>query len=269
MRGKLLHTVLKQVLDRIIPAHAGQTTPSSIPLCHCSDHPRACGANDDGIAATFYGDGSSPRMRGKLAGLFNDLSHRRIIPAHAGQTHHVQLVQRPESDHPRACGANSASRLANSAAIGSSPRMRGKRTSHERINEPRRIIPAHAGQTEQEPCGTRGAADHPRACGANSRLVRCNGPEIGSSPRMRGKRMAVLLTSRYTRIIPAHAGQTCCRSIACRRRTDHPRACGANPRHDQPRAGTPGSSPRMRGKPASTDMSFGIVRIIPAHAGQT
>ena len=45
MRGKPTDKFLIDIPVRIIPAHAGQTsTPSSLSN-HCSDHPRACGAN--------------------------------------------------------------------------------------------------------------------------------------------------------------------------------------------------------------------------------
>ena len=50
-------------------------------------------------------------------------------------------------DHPRACGANGLIAFAISAAIGSSPRMRGKLDEVAVDAEGARIIPAHAGQT--------------------------------------------------------------------------------------------------------------------------
>ena len=51
------------------------------------------------------------------------------------------------SDHPRACGANIATVIALGVAVGSSPRVRGKRPSGAARHAPRRIIPARAGQT--------------------------------------------------------------------------------------------------------------------------
>ena len=66
MRGKHGHLVRRNDRDRIIPAHAGQT----------SKH----------VDVRSAVDGSSPRMRGKRrrSTLFHDSI--RIIPAHAGQT---------------------------------------------------------------------------------------------------------------------------------------------------------------------------------------
>ena len=70
------------------------------------------------------------------------------------------------------------------------------------------IIPAHAGQTGQHFLIALYAPDHPRACGANvagrSEVVLV----IGSSPRMRGKRLGIAVEQFVFRIIPAHAGQT-------------------------------------------------------------
>ena len=91
----------------------------------------------------------------------------------------------------------------------------------------------------------------------------------GSSPRMRGKLPERLERHRRVRIIPAHAGQTACSASAARRRSDHPRACGANYSNPYTYHAPFGSSPRMRGKLWYYTCYCGWCRIIPAHAGQT
>ena len=53
--------------------------------------------------------------------------HRRIIPAHAGNTLVSQLTLDPPEDHPRSCGEYRAMR--------------------DPFTDPGRIIPAHAGNT--------------------------------------------------------------------------------------------------------------------------
>ena len=190
-------------------------------------------------------------MRGKLAVLAAGRPHLRIIPAHAGQTN-TCLSRRPDrSDHPRACGANSSMPASPTLTIGSSPRMRGKRTLTRR--------------TRDASCGT----DHPRACGAN---LFCGQPTvlpIGSSPRMRGKPRLRLRRLSMGRIIPAHAGQTPSSRRTCCCRSDHPRACGANGRDAPGCVQESGSSPRMRGKRFRPWRRRSVSRIIPAHAGQT
>ena len=112
-------------------------------------------------------------------------------------------------------------------------------------------------------------ADHPRACGANAALAARCSARIGSSPRMRGKPKADAGDVETRRIIPAHAGQTRALARPDQRRTDHPRACGANALPPTPRTLQHGSSPRMRGKLGGCSGFSCFGRIIPAHAGQT
>ena len=138
------------------------------------------------------------------------------------------------------------------------------------VREPRpRIIPAYAGQTHISTSVTGRWTDHPRACGANATAVDNCVPGDGSSPRMRGKRPSRYDIRGCRRIIPAHAGQTAYRSQGPSRRSDHPRACGANRVRWRARGPRAGSSPRMRGKLGPPPPEPPENRIIPAHAGQT
>ncbi len=172
------------------------------------DHPRACGANRFGIGALIGVSGSSPRMRGKH-GRNPWCSFRvRIIPAHAGQTLRASSGSPQWSDHPRACGANSASFCPMEATSGSSPRMRGKHLLQLLHVGAGRIIPAHAGQTRLFDGVATSVPDHPRACGANYSVHRPHRIQDGSSPRMRGKPFGYDTDAKLHRIIPAHAGQT-------------------------------------------------------------
>ena len=86
---------------------------------------------------------------------------------------------------------------------------------------------------------------------------------------MRGKRTGCSVASWPVRIIPAHAGQTCTPRTSCDFPQDHPRACGANACMTGVIDNVDGSSPRMRGKPTAVLMVLPVLRIIPAHAGQT
>ena len=132
-----------------------------------------------------------------------------------------------------------------------------------------RIIPAHAGQTalRRHPC-TR-EPDHPRACGANTGKDAEKHFKDGSSPRMRGKHASYGFIQAFSRIIPAHAGQTRASVHVVVFGADHPRACGANRLLDEGARASDGSSPRMRGKLLLCHLVGLRIRIIPAHAGQT
>ena len=147
--------------------------------------------------------------------------------------------------------------------------MRGKPVRSRRLRARRRIIPAHAGQTNSVPAKRSSHADHPRACGANVMVPSACMLMVGSSPRMRGKRAGHRLRPRPYRIIPAHAGQTAPARDATRRSSDHPRACGANSVIAIDAMVVPGSSPRMRGKLKHLGDLIDHRWIIPAHAGQT
>ena len=269
MRGKLHGPRDGGRRLRIIPAHAGQTTSASRHHRPITDHPRACGANSTPTTRPPNSVGSSPRMRGKLQAGHRQHDTVRIIPAHAGQTCRGRRIPGRRPDHPRACGANDIPHAGRIVGVGSSPRMRGKPRLCGVYPVAVRIIPAHAGQTVTCLKPACKGTDHPRACGAN--FFRCCFCPLffGSSPRMRGKRRSEQPWRRSFRIIPAHAGQTCCMSALIWRCPDHPRACGANSVLLVCHGLGSGSSPRMRGKHGHGPDRWARKRIIPAHAGQT
>ena len=93
--------------------------------------------------------------------------------------------------------------------------------------------------------------------------------EVGSSPRVRGKRFADHIVRGPVRIIPARAGQTQSMSMALSYMPDHPRACGANCILLPYMSMLHGSSPRVRGKQSNCSKPKLLARIIPARAGQT
>ena len=132
---------------RIIPARAGQTVRRTWRARPGSDHPRACGANWSMPDKYRGGFGSSPRVRGKPWRMSSSSPHSRIIPARAGQTFRWQRPWLPDTDHPRACGANGAILVFVFLESGSSPRVRGKLLRLFRAVRRDRIIPARAGQT--------------------------------------------------------------------------------------------------------------------------
>ena len=72
--------------DRLIPAHAGKTTPYPARPRPGRAHPRSRGENRDGHDVAARPEGSSPLTRGK----HDQAAHRnpcdRLIPAHAGKT---------------------------------------------------------------------------------------------------------------------------------------------------------------------------------------
>ncbi len=65
MRGKPTASARVRGTTRIIPAHAGQTSPSANGATGTTDHPRTCGANVHLHEDADVRHGSSPHMRGK------------------------------------------------------------------------------------------------------------------------------------------------------------------------------------------------------------
>ena len=208
VRGKRIRLALPDAVGRIIPARAGQTPVPATPWAHLADHPRACGANPVNPIDGTRNIGSSPRVRGKRRRNSGMVCRTRIIPARAGQTRTPPAPYHRNPDHPRACGANEKALDNYANGNGSSPRVRGKLPDDELLRTIGRIIPARAGQTNRPPRIMLNSADHPRACGANEHVPWVVEIVDGSSPRVRGKRLACRGFLAFRRIIPARAGQT-------------------------------------------------------------
>ena len=187
MRGKPADKPPAVRQQRIIPAHAGQTSRASRARGADSDHPRTCGANVMNGSNFINSVGSSPHMRGKRMGAPIFWARSRIIPAHAGQTTCWNADKTRAMDHPRTCGANSGTVYVAKRPHGSSPHMRGKLDVARITVVAGRIIPAHAGQTLFFSKIPMNFADHPRTCGANRWVTSARVPSAGSSPHMRGK----------------------------------------------------------------------------------
>ena len=147
MRGKPFISLTTPSRSRITPAHAGKTADRRNRDSGETDHPRACGENEEVPLIVSCKSGSPPRMRGKQQEMAAVSEAGRITPAHAGKTSKRHPAFCTQSDHPRACGENSPPYLPARLSSGSPPRMRGKPINKQAIVHARRITPAHAGKT--------------------------------------------------------------------------------------------------------------------------
>ena len=151
MRGKgegLLHPRLP---DGITPAYAGKSFQIFDFVLWCWDHPRVCGEKvyrDDPYNA---GQGSPPRMRGKVDRCSSSSPLFGITPAYAGKSCCVSALFRCSWDHPRVCGEKERENLADSLCPGSPPRMRGKGESRKHTKFCCGITPAYAGKSWLHP----------------------------------------------------------------------------------------------------------------------
>ena len=213
--------------------------------------------------------GSSPRVRGKLPFGIHIRDGRRLIPARAGKTPRPRPPPCSPRAHPRACGENPVCAVISTSCRGSSPRVRGKHTGRMSTSHATGLIPARAGKTRQRMGQWEGPRAHPRACGENRSTITARRRKLGSSPRVRGKRVGIVESAADFGLIPARAGKT---PLPCPSRSGtwaHPRACGENSYTDLTAPTTAGSSPRVRGKLIEVERSTGDIGLIPARAGKT
>ena len=192
----------------LIPAHAGKTTPGRSPSPATKAHPRSRGENCCPSMTRRGSSGSSPLTRGKLQGTLRRGRQGRLIPAHAGKTHHPDRVCNGHRAHPRSRGENITTSLAARGILGSSPLTRGKPPGPHWWSVEERLIPAHAGKTwSPRRCRVPKGA-HPRSRGENSVFGDEHADVIGSSPLTRGKPRSRARAACSVGLIPAHAGKT-------------------------------------------------------------
>ena len=163
----------------------------------------------------------------------------------------------PDTAHPRSRGENINQRQSQKIEEGSSPLTRGKPLPSAGGDLRSRLIPAHAGKTDDT--------------GGESRVIG------GSSPLTRGKPGELARRVGDAGLIPAHAGKTSTRrptSARARVRAArgcwaHPRSRGENEGHRRASSSASGSSPLTRGKHDLRRHDQDQTGLIPAHAGKT
>ena len=171
--------------------------------------------------------------------------------------------------HPRVCGENMGVKLDLKPNMGSSPRVRGKQDARAAAGIKKGLIPACAGKTKPLPGPIDAFGAHPRVCGENL-PKRAKLPRLrGSSPRVRGKPGFFDPQHSPAGLIPACAGKTCTSTSPSSCTSAHPRVCGENRAVAIGDFSNHGSSPRVRGKHATTGFAVRITGLIPACAGKT
>ena len=165
MRGTVNKKNFGERFEGITPAHAGNSLfprPGGMPSW---DHPRTCGEQNALISLYKRSQGSPPHMRGTgKQGEFSKLNVR-ITPAHAGNSYLQGCRQHKAQDHPRTCGEQRSGNEYKTVPVGSPPHMRGTVLQVQRIKQPQRITPAHAGNRNSTPLISTHFWDHPRTCG--------------------------------------------------------------------------------------------------------
>ena len=153
------------------------------------------------------------------------------------------------------------------ADIGSSPRLRGTPWRLCWHSPPTRFIPAPAGNAAPPMPAHRIEPVHPRACGERHLLLGVAQDLVGSSPRLRGTRLAAAAQPARRRFIPAPAGNAGRIRSGTASWSVHPRACGERQAGAIIAPVGDGSSPRLRGTRLPRDVAPARLRFIPAPAG--
>ena len=164
-RGALCPLFQHQHNSGIIPAYAGSTSAPCRGAGPMRDHPRIRGEHYLRWYWTEYAMGSSPHTRGALIRVTRPIRSFRIIPAYAGSTIRLPVVDLGDGDHPRIRGEHKFFFPSRLTVSGSSPHTRGAPIlSVEDIVTPG-IIPAYAGSTILQRRKHLADWDHPRIRG--------------------------------------------------------------------------------------------------------
>ncbi len=147
MWGTLPHRGHRDLGQRFIPTHVGNTAHPPPGASQTAVHPHACGEHDDLWRGMHSRGGSSPRMWGTLIGSACVMGALRFIPTHVGNTGGYICWNSHSPVHPHACGEHSSVEICTRLDIGSSPRMWGTRERQGWRDKARRFIPTHVGNT--------------------------------------------------------------------------------------------------------------------------
>ena len=153
------------------------------------------------------------------------------------------------------------------ALAGSSPRLRGTSIDICRKCLFLRFIPAPAGNIVFTASERATKTVHPRACGEHSYCSTRALRSRGSSPRLRGTLLDMIIIHASLRFIPAPAGNMLWWPRVNEQTLVHPRACGEHDGLTRVGRRGPGSSPRLRGTCILSRATSSRSWFIPAPAG--
>ena len=114
---------------RFTPTLVGKTKIKRMAMREIQVHPHACGENICGQADIDRPEGSPPRLWGKPDRHTRTRTGPRFTPTLVGKTSAVALIPARRRVHPHACGENDFEFDVACAAVGSPPRLWGKRNT--------------------------------------------------------------------------------------------------------------------------------------------
>ena len=174
-------------MQRNIPTRVGKTITGKLNSRADTEHPHACGENENVWRIKHTGDGTSPRGWGKRGERHEACLDQRNIPTRVGKTLMFMLPPPPNTEHPHACGENTPAAASCHSQQGTSPRVWGKHQARALAAVARRNIPTRVGKTSQTFCSSLQSPEHPHACGENVVALVHGHCNPGTSPRVWGK----------------------------------------------------------------------------------
>ena len=170
--------------------------------------------------------------------------------------------------YPRVCGGTHQESPIAARFRGLSPRVRGNLSGVSRSVYISGSIPACAGEPQAFQILHPPLKVYPRVCGGTSPVAPDAISRTGLSPRVRGNPGGWCSPARWTRSIPACAGEPVKRPRTPPAHTVYPRVCGGTIEAGIDAIPRAGLSPRVRGNRADGRLSGGRLRSIPACAGE-
>ena len=268
LRGNLDRSPADAQQQGSIPALTGKPAPSPARSRRPRVYPRAYGETGEVLASGFGDDGLSPRLRGNHRAAFPPQPPCRSIPALTGKPGGVGTRGGSGRVYPRAYGETDDGLLADYAAVGLSPRLRGNHRAGSYARGVARSIPALTGKPQVRIHDLKLRKVYPRAYGETDGAIHTGAPPQGLSPRLRGNLPARYRASRFSGSIPALTGKP---PPALRRRAAsgvYPRAYGETSAKSVCSCLTEGLSPRLRGNLGQVGLQLPDRGSIPALTGK-
>ena len=205
-RGTRQADHLNRIVQRFIPAYAGNATTLHRPHFWNSVHPRIRGERKTSDLCKQHPDGSSPHTRGTLRGGDRMRGHTRFIPAYAGNAQSPGRTIEGLPVHPRIRRERIVASARNLKPNGSSPHTRGTPRQPAARGRETRFIPAYAGNATRSSLSPLNISVHPRMRGERFFSFIFVYLHFGSSPHARGTLKRSPNSCGGLRFIPACAG---------------------------------------------------------------
>ena len=247
VRGNLTLSIAHRVVDRSIPACAGEPHSEEWRVPLIPVYPRVCGGTVQVHLDHKLITGLSPRVRGNQRLMTKTGTQVRSIPACAGEPLSAHPCLYKPLFYPRVCGGTPLITRRLRRIDGLSPRVRGNQLKDRTPHISPRSIPACAGEPTAPNRRLQRNTVYPRVCGG-THCHRTGRRRLGGlSPRVRGNHEQVSGRLRFFWSIPACAGEPRRLRLSSRPERVYPRVCGGTTDTPISFLSTGGLSPRVRG----------------------